>query len=150
MHKTGCGRHTLLGSSRRHVLWAACVLILGVASAEAQSPPPVTGRQLVVPFENAAHEPRLYWLSEASAIALTDDLIALGAQAFSRDERLRAFDQLRVPPVATLSDATIIRVGQVVGAAQVVIGTFELKGDVLTVRARSIRLDAGRMFPEIA
>jgi Flp pilus assembly protein TadD len=80
---------------------------------------------------------------------LTDDLVALGASALSREERIQAFEQLRVPAVATLSDATIIRIGQVVGAAQVIIGSFEIKGDQLTVRARPIRLDTGRMFPEI-
>ena len=104
----------------------------------------------MIPFENATHEPRLYWLAEASAVVLTDDLVALGAQALSRDDRLRAFEQFHVPPVATLSDATIIRVGQVVGAEQVVVGAFDLKDDTLTVRARAIRLDTGRMFPEIA
>jgi tetratricopeptide (TPR) repeat protein len=120
------------------------------AGAAAQSPVPVGARQLVIPFENATREPRLYWLAEASAVVLTDDLVALGAQALSRDDRLRAFEQFHVPPVATLSDATIIRVGQVVGAAQVVVGAFDLKDDTLTVRARAIRLDTGRMFPEIA
>ena len=44
-----------------------------------------------------------------------------------REDRLRAFERLRVPPVATLSHATVIRLGQVVGAAQVVIGSFELR-----------------------
>jgi len=125
-------------------------LVLLAASARAQSLVPVGARQLVIPFENASHEPRLYWLAEASAVVLTDDLVALGAQALSRDDRLRAFEQLRVPSVATLSDATIIRVGQVVGARQVVVGAFDLKDDTLTVRARAIRLDTGRMFPEIA
>ena len=131
------------------VLCAACVVLVA-ASAHAQEPVGVGARQLVVPFENATHDARYYWLAEGSAVVLTDDLIALGAQALPRDERIQAFEQLRVPAVATLSDATIIRIGQVVGAAQVIKGSFEVKGDRLTVRARSIRLDTGRMFPEIS
>src|SRR5213075_3122443 len=99
--------------------------------------------------ENATHEPHFNWLAEGSAMALTDDLTALGAQALSRDDRLRALDRLRVPSVATLSEATIIRIGQVVGAAQVIVGSFDVKGNVLTIRARAIRLDTGRRFPEI-
>jgi Flp pilus assembly protein TadD len=135
-----------------HLAAVVCISTLanGVAVAAAQSPVPVGARQLVIPFDNATREPRLYWLAEGSAIVLTDDLVALGARALSRDERLRAFEQLRVPAVATLSDATIIRMGQVVGAEQVVVGAFEVRGDTLTVRARAIRLDAGRMFPEVA
>jgi tetratricopeptide (TPR) repeat protein/TolB-like protein len=120
------------------------------ASAYAQDLAGAGARQLVVPFENATHEPRYYWLSEGSAVVLTDDLTALGAQALARDDRIRAFDQLRVPVVATLSDATIIRIGQVVGAAQVVIGSFEITNGQITVRARPIRLDTGRMSPEIS
>ena len=74
---------------------------------------------------------------------------ALGVPVIAREDRLRAFDRLRVPPVATLSHATVIRLGQVVGAAQVVIGSFELDGRELMVRARTIRLDTGRMSAEM-
>jgi tetratricopeptide (TPR) repeat protein len=120
-----------------------------IATAASQPLVPSGAGQLVIPFENAARESRLYWLAEASAVVLTDDLVALGAPALSRDDRLHAFEQLRVPPVATLSDATIIRVGQVLGASQVIVGAYDVKGDTLTVRARAIRLDTGRMIPEI-
>ena len=80
---------------------------------------------------------------------LTDDLGALGVPVIRREDRLRAFDRLRVPPVATLSHATVIRLGQVVGAAQVVIGSFQLDGQNLIVRARTIRLDTGRISAEL-
>ncbi len=102
-----------------------------------------------MPFENATREPRFNWLAEGSAVALTDDLVALGARAISRDDRLRAFEHLRVPPVATLSEATVIRIGQIVGAEQIVAGSFSIERNVLTIRARAIRLDTGRTFPEI-
>jgi Flp pilus assembly protein TadD len=111
---------------------------------------PAGALHLVVPFENATGEPRVYWLGEASAVLLTDDLMALGASAIRREDRLRAFERLRVPPVAALSHATVIRVGQLVGAAEVVTGAYELKGDELIVRARVIRLDTGRMTPELS
>ena len=104
---------------------------------------------LVIPFDNESGEPRIYWLSEGSAILLTDDLGTLGVPVIRREDRLRAFERLRVPPVATLSHATVIRLGQVVGAAQVVIGSFELDGQTLIVRARTIRLDTGRMSAEL-
>ena len=129
---------------------AVCILHFAFGiSASAQSLVPVGATQLVMPFENATREPRFNWLGEGSAVALTDDLVALGAHAISRDDRLRAFEHLRVPPVATISEATIIRVGQIVGAEQVVAGSFAIDGNRLTVRARAIRLDAGRTFPDI-
>src|SRR5262245_51310885 len=73
-------------------------------------------RHLVVPFENVSREAQTYWLSEASAVILTDDLIALGAPTITREDRVRAFERLRVPMAATLSHATVIRLGQLVGA----------------------------------
>jgi tetratricopeptide (TPR) repeat protein len=121
---------------------SAQIPVAGAASAGA-------GFQLVIPFENLTREPRVYWLSEGSSVLLAENLRALGVPVFTRDERLHAFDRLRVPPVATLSHATIIRLGQIIGAARVVLGGFELQGDELTVHGRAIRLDTGQMFPEV-
>jgi tetratricopeptide (TPR) repeat protein len=104
---------------------------------------------LVVPFDSDAREPRSYWLREASAVLLTDDLAALGVSAMSRDERLSAFEALRVPGIASLTHATVIRVAQVVGATRVVVGSCSVRDGGLTVRARSIQLEGGRMTPEI-
>jgi tetratricopeptide (TPR) repeat protein len=106
-------------------------------------------RYLVIPFDNVQREARLYWLSEGSAVALTDDLLTLGASAITREDRLRAFESLNVPPVASLSHATVIRLGQLVGASHVVIGAFDQRDGALHVRARAIRLDTGRMLPEV-
>ena len=98
-----------------------------------------------MPFENAARDGRIVWLGEASAVLVADDLNALGTSAITREERRRAFERLQVPPVASLTDATIIRIGQLVGASQVVVGSLELSDDTLVVRARSIALEAGRV-----
>jgi tetratricopeptide (TPR) repeat protein len=102
-----------------------------------------------MPFETTAREPRGYWLGEASSIILTDSLSGLGLPVMRRDERLHSFELLRVPVVSGLSHATIIRVGQMVGASQVIVGSFTLAADTLTVRARSIQLDTGVAGPEM-
>ena len=104
---------------------------------------------IVVPFTSEARDARGYWLREASAVILTDDLVSLGIGAMSRDERLRAFDSLRVPATARLSHATVIRVGQVVGAMRVIVGSSAISGDTLTIRARSILLDNGQLSQEV-
>src|SRR5881396_3277528 len=102
-----------------------------------------------MPFENLKREGRIFWLAEASAVLLTDDLNALGANAITRQERQQAFERLQVPTVAALTDATVIRIGQLVGAARVVLGSLQLDGDVLVVRARSIALDTGRVQADV-
>jgi tetratricopeptide (TPR) repeat protein len=125
----------------RLLIAAAFCIAPGAARAAAQPP----ARILVMPFENVSHDRRIFWLGEASAVLLGDDLNALGKNAISRDERRQAFDRLQVPPAAALTDATVIRIGQLVGASQVIVGSLELAGDELVVNAHSIALEAGRV-----
>jgi tetratricopeptide (TPR) repeat protein len=126
---------------------AALLLTPGLAPlAQAQlQPAGPPARVLVMPFENVTREGRIFWLGEASAVLLTDDLNALGISAISREERREAFDRLQVPPAVVLTDATVIRLGQLVGASEVVVGSLELVGESLIVKARTIALDAARV-----
>ena len=130
------------------------VVLLGAAGrvdAQSDTPPgPPIERFLVLPFENSDHVARIYWLVEASAVLLADELNALGRSAYTREERLEAFEQLQVPSAATLSHATVIRLGQLVGATHVVIGSLQLSGEQISVRAQNIRLDTGRLENEVA
>ena len=138
-------------AARFAVMVCGCCLYASIAS------PQTPQRLLVVPFENLSREgppaappaSQSYWLSEASAVVLTDDLIALGAPAITREDRIRAFDRLRVPATASLSHATVIRLSQLVAAGTAVIGSFAVKDQEITVRARSIRIDVGRIGTEI-
>jgi tetratricopeptide (TPR) repeat protein len=128
----------------------ASAVLTGVATgAGAQTAIQSADRYLIIPFENPSKEAKLYWLAEASAVLLSDDLNLLNRRAYTREERLDAFEQLQMPPAATLSHATVIRLGQVVGASHVVIGSFALTGSQISVRAQNIRLDTGRMENEV-
>jgi tetratricopeptide (TPR) repeat protein len=126
---------------------AALLIALALPSlAAAQS----TAREvLVMPFENPHQDPKLYWLAEGSAVMLAEYLERYGAATVPREDRLGAFERLQLPPAAALSHATVIKVGQFIGAAEVVVGSYELAGEHLTVRARAIRLDVGRMTAEV-
>lgn len=139
-------------SSMRFLIGSMVLAVAAPAgTASAQSPRPSSppaSRVLVVPFENGRAEPRFQWLSEAAAVLLTDNLRSSGSNAIVRPERVRAFEQLYLPVSATLSKATVIKVGQLVGASEVVVGTFTVDGDALSVTARSIRVDLGRLQPE--
>ena len=133
---------------------SAWLAVSGLPTAAAQSASTVSSsaaapRVLVAPFENAHDEPRFHWLSEAAAVLLTDGLRGGGSGAISRTERVRAFEQLYLPVSNGLSRATIIKVGQLVGAADIVVGSYRVDGTSLSVTARSIRLDAGRLQPEV-
>ncbi len=124
---------------------AAAGWTTGPDARQAAPPPPIAPRVLVMPFENVTRDSRIFWLSEASAVLLADDLNALGVNAITREERRQAFDRLQVPPATALTGATVIRIGQLVGAFQIVVGTLEFSNETLTIRARSIALEAGRV-----
>jgi tetratricopeptide (TPR) repeat protein len=129
---------------------AIAALCLCPASAWAQTPaaaPASVARVLVVPFENVQREPRLHWLGEAAAVLLADGLTSLGVPAITRPERAGAYEQLHLPLNAALSRATVIKVGQLVGASEVIVGGVKLDGEALVVEARAIRVDAGRLQP---
>jgi tetratricopeptide (TPR) repeat protein len=126
-------------------------LICAMLSAQASMPAaaPVSPRILVTPFEPPARDGRTYWLGEAVAVLITDDLNARRLGAITRTARERAYDQLHLPAHAALSRATVIKVGQLAGASQVIVGDVQVDGDTLTIRARPIRIDIGRTDIEI-
>jgi tetratricopeptide (TPR) repeat protein len=128
--------------TKRLLTIAAICLCAGPAAAQTTVP-----RVLVVPFENVQREPRLQWLGEAAAVLLADGLNARGVAAITRAERAGAFEQLNLPLAAPLTRATVIKVGQLVGASEVIVGGVKLDGDMLVVEARSIRVDVGRLQP---
>jgi tetratricopeptide (TPR) repeat protein/TolB-like protein len=131
---------------------AAAILIattfLSAVPALAQSAVGST-RIIVMPFESTERDPRLVWLSEASAVLISENLRTYGFAALSREERVRAFHDLNLPPDASLSEASVIRVGQLVGASDVITGSLRISGMDLTVDARRIRLDTGRIQQEV-
>jgi tetratricopeptide (TPR) repeat protein len=130
--------------------------VAGAGSAplrQTQSVKPVSPlavpRILIAPFAAPSRDGRTYWLGEAIAVLIADDISARGLGAIARQTRERAYDQLHLPPNAVLSRATVIRVGQVVGAEQVLVGDVQVDGESLTIRARPIRIDLGRADLEI-
>ena len=101
-------------------------VLLGGHSLPAAAQPPVAPlpaqpasheRTLVLPFENAGHDALSDWLGEATAVLVSDGLKARGQAVISREERVRAFEELHLPLSATLSRATLIKIAQFLGAA---------------------------------
>jgi tetratricopeptide (TPR) repeat protein len=133
-------------SSLASIAAAAALTAAAVATAAAQPSP---SRILVVPFDNVKREASIFWLGEASAVLLADDLNALGAAAITREERREAFDRFQVPATAILSDATVIRIGELVGATTVVTGSVQLESDRLVVHVRALALETGRISHDL-
>ena len=140
----------MTGLWQRH-RWAEGLLLVLLAGADvAGAQPSAAGmRPLVVPLEHPRDAPSLHWLGEGAAILLTEDLTTLGTVPVGREDRLLAFARLNVPASATLSHATVLRLGKVVGATHVVVGRFELAAGRLSVHVRAVRIDGWLMLPEV-
>jgi tetratricopeptide (TPR) repeat protein len=125
--------------------------LLGIGAPQTNPAPPPA---LVLPFsvDAAAGTSGLagapYWFGEAAAIALTDELGALGVTAASREERVGVFESLQLPMSAPLTRATIIRTGELMGASAIIVGDIRL-ADRLSVRAHVIDLASGRQWPDV-
>jgi len=128
---------------------------LFVVPARADLAPRQPGsRVLVLPFV-AEVEPgapggagAALWLGEAAALLIADGLAAHGVGTLPREERVLAFDRLQLPMPAVLTRATMMRVGEIIGATEVVFGEVSL-GETLEVRARTIQLGLGRRLTDV-
>lgn len=105
---------------------------------------------LVLPFEPDDDDPRSLWLGEGLALLVSDALTALGRPTVARTARERAFEALELPSGVTLSRATLLRAGQVLGVQHLVFGGVRTSGDTLHVRVRLTDVDAAQTGPEIA
>ena len=136
-------------AKRKPFVLCFCLLPFAFCLSSAAAQVPAGATIIVLPFENPAQEPRLTWMREGAAILLGETLAAAGEAVVDREERLQAFDRLQLPASATLSRASTIRVGQTVGASVVISGTIAMQGDQLIARARIVRLDTGKLLPDV-
>lgn len=119
----------------------ACLVAISIAAPAAGQSEAV----LVVPFELERFDQRVGWLSEGVAVGLTAALEARGTEVVSRDERLAALDRLQLPPAAALTRATLIKVAELVGAAQVVMGTVREADGTVTIASRRLDVDEAQL-----
>jgi Tfp pilus assembly protein PilF len=131
-------------------LWvAALVLLAGIATpVGGQTPPPRVG-WLIVPFELPSPSARTYWLGEGVAVLVSDELERLGVPVVSREARVGALDELRLPTGVALSRATSVRVGELLGAPVAVFGHVATDETTLTITARRLQLDSGQLGPAV-
>jgi Tfp pilus assembly protein PilF len=124
----------------------ALCLLGGAGAAAAQPLAPAT-RFLVMPFE-AGRDTQSAWLGEAVAVLLTDVLNGSGAFAFTREERVSAFEYFGILPSALVTRATTLRIARALGASDVIVGRIDVQGPTLTIVARRLSLEQGRFVAD--
>lgn len=135
--------------------WRALVMAVVVFAPALAAAQTTTGsRVLVMPFavNVEAGAPgaagAAIWLGEAASVLVSEGLSTRGVGAMSRDERVLAFSRLSLPMTSALTRATTIRIGDLIGASEVIFGEVQL-GTRLDVRARLVHLVTGAEGPVV-
>ena len=124
-----CGNvRRLVGALKIATAVWLCVM---AATLPAHAQSVVVERPLVLPFtvvvdgDVPGGQGAGFWLGEAAALLLAEELDARNIAVFSRSERVAAFASLQLPVTAPLTRATMIRVGELVGATELVVGEID-------------------------
>lgn len=120
--------------------------LLGVAVAQK---PLVGGKTaVVIPFENGSSVPGLEWISEAFPEILQERLSSPSLFVLSREDRLRAYDQMGIPAELHPSRATVYRIAEQMGVDYAVLGRYVFDGRTLTATAQILDMNRQRLSPE--
>jgi Tfp pilus assembly protein PilF len=98
----------------------------------------------VLPPDRLDSGPETLWVSEAVADMLPRALGLLGVPVVDRSDRLRVQETLGIPRVP-LTRATSIRIASVLGASRLVVGTYEMKAEGLTLGLKTLDTERGTL-----
>jgi len=144
------------------VLLAATLLLSSLPSAAAQSATqpqaPLTAHEkeggghviLVLPFDNRSGNPNLNWIGDSFPDTLNQRLSSAGFLTLTRDDRLFALDHLGLPADFRPTRATTIRIAQTLDADYVIVGSYNLQNDHISVQSQILEINRLRLSPPIA
>jgi len=122
------------------------LLCAALAAAPAE---PVEGPVAVLPFKNLNADPKTDWLKAGIAETMISDLRRSGrVQVVERSQVDRAIAEIALQAMkaggaAPGEEANAARVGKLVGAKTIVIGTFQQAGKQLRINARFVAVETG-------
>ena len=119
--------------------WLTMVAALVVGSSSPSRP------VLVLPLDALEAPQEHGWVSETVSDLLPRSLSVAGVLAVDRADRLRAQEALEVPALVPLTRATSIRIGEVLGATQLVTGSFRMDGRNITLSLRLLDTERGTL-----
>lgn len=100
---------------------------------------------LVLPFENRSGNPSLNWIGDSFPDTLDQRLNSAGFLTISHDDRAFALDHLGLPVGFRPSRATTILIAQQLDAAYVVVGSYNVANNKISVQAQVLTIDALRL-----
>lgn len=96
----------------------------------------------VLPFENINKNPEFDWLGHGFAETLATKLCNISTiQLVERGQLSKVMQELKLQDTAVVDPKTAGRLGKVVGAKFVVVGSYQKMGDALKVNARRVEVE---------
>lgn len=127
--------------------WLLLVLLAFTGLAAAAPPRPPEGPVAVMPFRNLNGDPALDWLGRGMTETLVSDLRASGKlQVVEREQLDRVLSELERQERLAPSVPTAARVGRLVGARTMVLGSVQRAGRQVRINARFISVETGEVL----
>ena len=104
---------------------------------------------VILPFSDESKTQQVYWLGEGFSESLSEEMFLKNAFIIERPERRSAYDALRIPYVGNLSRATMLKIGENLGADFIVFGTYTVEEKSLTVESRVIETASSKLSSPI-
>jgi len=108
---------------------------------------------LVIPFFNQSGSANLDWIGESIAESTREGLASEGLLVLDREDRLEGYRRLGLRSNATLTNASIMKVGEALDASYLVYGSYRVSGEgkrSLSITARILDMTRLKRGPEYA
>ncbi len=104
---------------------------------------------LVLPFENKSGNPSLNWIGDSFPDTLDRRLNTSGFLTISHDDRTYAYDHLGLPKDFRPSRATTIQIARQLDANYVILGSYSVANNHISVQARTLSIDDLRLTQQV-
>lgn len=138
---TRCVRTSFQPRWLRYLAVLALIVSFPVPGKAQTAPAPATAQTggrvvLVLPFDNRSGSSNLAWIGASFPDTLNQRLTSAGFLTITRDDRQYALDHLGLPVDFRPSRATTIRIAQTLDADFVIVGSYTVQADHITVQAQ--------------
>ena len=119
------------------------VVLFGFQQTWAQGQASYT-RLAIVPFKNLTADPDKNWLGEGIAETVASELGAIkGLILIERGQLAKAIDELKLSKTAMLDEKSAVKVGKMISAKYLVVGSYQMAGKDMLINARLIDVESG-------
>ncbi|MDF1561637.1 MAG: FlgO family outer membrane protein [Deltaproteobacteria bacterium] len=119
-------------------------VVLGAPQASRAARPKAEGPVAVLPFKNLNRDPEQEWMARGIAETLVSDLKRTSKLVVvERDQIERAMSEIALQQDGEVSTSNAVKVGKLVGARTIVLGSYQRAGSQLRLNARFVQTETG-------